>query len=177
VWEACEAKIHVAGEYMVAEYQHVVPVLRLAHEVECLERVFTFAGLSWSNIDSMHTAITDPGQWCLPGDTAFQMHPNSYIMVAKLLFFLATPRHVEEMEVASFLPPPEECKWLRDLMFENFSQTEPLGVLIARAATALRDFNLAALHAQTELAHNKSVVKQMHAKHALSISLVNGPHE
>jgi hypothetical protein len=173
-WAEYEAKIHAAGEYMLLEYQLVVPVLRLAHEVECLERVFAFAGLSWSNIDNMHTATPHPSCWCLPGDTAFSMHPNSFIMVAKLLFFLTTPRQVETTEVVSFLPLPKECKWLRDIMFEILSQTELPGVLIARAATAVRDFNLAASHAQTALAHSKKAVKQMHAKHALSISLVEG---
>ena len=163
---------------MLLEYQLVVPVLRLAHKVECLERVFAFAGLSWSSIDSMNTATSDPGRWCLPGDTAFSMHPSSCMMVAKLLFFLATPQQAETAEFASFLSPPEECKWLKDFMFEGHSQTEPLDVLIAGAATTLRDltvdFNLAASHSQTALAHHKSDVKKMHANHTLSIALVEG---
>jgi hypothetical protein len=95
-------------------------------------------------------------------------------MVTKILFFLTIPQQVEKTEVASSLPLPEECKWLQDVMFDVYSQMESLGFLIAAAATALHDFNLTASHAHTALAHNKAVVKKMHAKHALSISLVNG---
>jgi hypothetical protein len=174
MWEECEAKIHAAGEYMLQEYNCVIPGLRLAHERECLERVFAFAGLSWTNIDSMRTAKKLLGQWRLPGDAEFAMHPSSFVMLAKLLFFLTTPQQVEKSEVVSFLPLPEECKWLKDRIFDRMSQTEPLGVLIAKAATEVRDFNLAALHAQTALSYHVSVVKKMHAKHALSCLLVNG---
>jgi hypothetical protein len=44
----------------------------------------TFAGLAWSSIDSMHIyEASSPGRWCLPEDTAFSMHPSSFVMAAK----------------------------------------------------------------------------------------------
>ena len=58
-------------------------------------------------------------------------------MLAKLESWFSAPHKVEKAEVLSFLPAPEECKYLEDCAFECNSSTEPLGVLLAKAAFEL----------------------------------------
>ena len=58
-------------------------------------------------------------------------------MLAKLECWFSAPHKVEKAEVLSFLPAPGECKYLKDRAFECNSSTEPLGVLLAKAAFEL----------------------------------------
>lgn len=116
----------------------VVPVLRLGHELACVERVLSVADVAWHTAEQQNW--TNPAHWRTgEGDTQhFFNDPKSLLMMAKAELFLLFPNQVQKAEVMDFLPSsPNECPWIRDRRFEIFSLTEPLGVLLAKVAWEL----------------------------------------
>jgi len=162
------------GEHSVFEYFCVLPVFVLTQQVEVSAEAFASAGLTWENSESMPTKSASSFQWNLD-ERAFCLHPQTVIILTKLGLLFTSPQLVEQAEVSAFLPSPGECKYLKDRMNVVNSLSEPLGALFAKAALeATNDENGSELHAKSHLANhlNLAEIKNMHAKYALSSSLV-----
>ena len=93
----------------------VVPVLRLGHELACVERVLSAADVAWHTAEQQNW--TQPLHWRTgEGDTQHSFNdPKSFLMVAKAELFLLFPNQVQKAEVMDFLPSsPNECPCCRD---------------------------------------------------------------
>lgn len=163
------------GDSLHHEYVCVVPIIRVASALDCLWRVLGAAGMSWREAD--HANIPeDAFTWTLPDDEAFIFHSSFYRMIAKLEGFLCAPDQVETSEVLDYLPQPDSCKWVRDRANHTFSSTEPLGVLISKAALLCGDsftcLDQASSHTKAAAVRHLMPQKVMHAQAALGTVLL-----
>jgi hypothetical protein len=134
VWEEGEMRRIAEGDLFGFQFSCVVPVMRAAGALDCIWRVLGAARVSWREAE--HLKIEKHQRWSSPDEAAFCMHPQHFIMVAKLECFLCAPDQVEASEVLDYLPHAGSCKWARDRFGHIFSSTESLGVVISKAALA-----------------------------------------
>lgn len=178
VWEDGWVRAIAEGEYLLGEFQLVLPVMRVIPALGCLWRVLGASMMSWRQAGHMKTEHMM--HWSLPDDAAFNLHPQFWIMRAKLECFLCGPEQVEALEVLDYLPQPGSCKWVHDRSNHIVSSVESLGVLMSMGMLTCGESRahseLAAGHAKAAAARHHSPQKVMHAQAALGRALDKSTH-
>ena len=80
------------------------------------------------------TPLGSPGQWVLPNDTAFSLHPQSVISHTIMEVLLSAPDTFEAAEFFAFLPAAGGSPWLKDIFANLWHLHESLSVLFAKGA-------------------------------------------